>query len=394
MTARPTIGIGVVGLGWMGQAHSRSYRRIPALFPDRAADPELVVCADAVPQRREAAVADFGFRTATDEWRRVVDDPAVDVVVVTAPNMLHVEISSAAAATGKAVFCEKPVGGTPSQIAAAERAARHVTTGVGYNYRWAPLVQCARSLIADGRLGTITNYRGRFLSCYGNDPLGALSWRYLVDEGGYGVTTDLLSHSVDLAHFLVGDITEVVGVGATFIDQRPLPAPGGTHYDRGAQGGPTGAVTNEDYAAAIVRFAGGAIGTFESSRTMVGPESQNAFDVHGTLGSVSWNLERMNELQVHLTAADDPLAGYTTVFGGERFGDHGAFVPGRANAIGFEDLVTIEDHHFITAVAEGRAFDPGFGAALAYARVQAALITSWETRCWTPVRDIAEGADP
>ena len=238
----------------------------PALFPDRAADPELVVCADAVPQRREAAVADFGFGTATDDWRRVVDDPAVDVVVVTAPNMLHVEISSAAAAAGKAVFCEKPVGGTPAQIAAAERAARHVTTGVGYNYRWAPLVQCARSLIADGRLGTITNYRGRFLSCYGNDPLGALSWRYLVDEGGYGVTSDLLSHSVDLAHFLVGDITEVVGVGATFITERPLPAPGGTHYDRGAAGGPSGAVTNEDYAAAIVRFAGGAIGTFESSR--------------------------------------------------------------------------------------------------------------------------------
>ena len=301
------------------------------------------------------------------------------MVVVTAPNMLHVEISSAAAAAGKAVFCEKPVGGTPAQIAAAERAARHVTTGVGYNYRWAPLVQCARSLIADGRLGTITNYRGRFLSCYGNDPLGALSWRYLVDEGGYGVTSDLLSHSVDLAHFLVGDITEVVGVGATFITERPLPAPGGTHYDRGAAGGPSGAVTNEDYAAAIVRFAGGAIGTFESSRTMVGPESQNAFDVHGTLGSLSWNFERMNELQVHVTAADDPLAGYTTVFGGERFGDHGAFVPGRANPIGFEDLVTIEDHHFLAAVAEGRPFDPGFGAALAYARVQAALLTSWET---------------
>ena len=305
-----------------------------------------------------AAVADFGFGTATDDWRRVVDDPAVDVVVVTAPNMLHVEISSAAAAAGKAVFCEKPVGGTPAQIAAAERAARHVTTGVGYNYRWAPLVQCARSLIADGRLGTITNYRGRFLSCYGNDPLGALSWRYLVDEGGYGVTSDLLSHSVDLAHFLVGDITEVVGVGATFITERPLPAPGGTHYDRGAAGGPSGAVTNEDYAAAIVRFAGGAIGTFESSRTMVGPESQNAFDVHGTLGSLSWNFERMNELQVHVTAADDPLAGYTTVFGGERFGDHGAFVPGRANPIGFEDLVTIEDHHFLTAVAEGRPVRP------------------------------------
>jgi predicted dehydrogenase len=391
---RRRIGIGVVGLGWMGEAHSRSFRRIPTLFPDRVVDPHLVVCADNVPARRQDAVVDFGFESATEDWHRVVDDAAVDVVVIAAPNMLHGDIVAAAAGAGKAVFCEKPVGGTPAEIAAAAHAARHVISGVGYNYRWAPLVQHAKGLLAAGRLGAITNYRGRFLSCYGNDPRGALSWRYLLDEGGYGVSTDLLSHSVDLAHFLVGDIVEVVGIGATFITERPLPAARGTHYDLGAVGGPTGTVTNEDYAGAIVRFANGAVGTFEASRTMVGPESQNAFDVHGTLGSLSWNLERMNELQVHVTSADDPLSGYTTVFGGERFGDHGAFVPGRANPIGFEDLVTIEDHHFLTAVAEGRPFDPGFGAALAYARVQAALLTSWQTRSWAPVGDIAEGAEP
>ena len=258
------------------------------------------VCRPRAAGRRDAAVADFGFAAATDDWRRVVEHSGVDVVVITAPNMLHVEIASAAAEASKAVFCEKPVGGTPAQVAAAERAARHVTTGVGYNYRWAPLVQYAKALIDAGSIGTITNYRGRFLSCYGNDPLGALSWRYLVDEGGYGVSSDLLSHSVDLAHFLVGEIVEVVGVAGTFITERPLPAPGGTHYDRGVAGGPTGAVTNEDYAGAIVRFANGALGTFESSRTMVGPESQNVFDVHGTRGSLSWNLERLNELQVYL----------------------------------------------------------------------------------------------
>ena len=148
--------------------------------------------------------------------------------MITAPNMLHVEIASAAAAAGKAVFCEKPVGGTPAQVAAAERAARHVTTGVGYNYRWAPLVQYAKALIDAGSIGTITNYRGRFLSCYGNDPLGALSWRYLVDEGGYGVSSDLLSHSVDLAHFLVGEIVEVVGVAGD-VHHRTTAAGAGRH---------------------------------------------------------------------------------------------------------------------------------------------------------------------
>ena len=364
----------------MGQAHSRSYRRIPALFADRTYEPDLVLCADPLAARREWAIGGFGFTDATDDWRRVVDDDRVDVVVVTAPNMVHVEIASAAAAAGKAVFCEKPVGGTPAQAVAAAAAARHDVSGVGYNYRWAPMVQHARQLVVDGRLGRITNYRGRFLSCYGADPLGSLSWRYLVTEGGHGVTSDLLSHSVDLAHFLIGPIAEVIGAGATFIEQRPLPVSGGTHYDRGATSGPYGDVTNEDWFGAVVRFAGGAMGTFEASRTMVGPESQNAFEIHGTAGSVAWDLERMNELRVYL--ADSPTPGYATLHGGEQYGDHGAFVPGRANPIGFEDLVTIEDHHFATAVAAGRPFDPGFDAAVAFADVQAALLRSGESRTW------------
>ncbi len=128
----------------------------------------------------------------------------------------------------------------------------------------------------------------------------------------------------------------------------------------------------------MVRFAGGAVGTFEASRSMTGPESQHGFEIYGTAGSVRWNLERMNELEVYL-AHDEPHTGYTTVFGGDRFAEHGAFVPGRANPIGFEDLVTIEDHHFAAAVAEGRPFDPGFAAAVAYVSVQDALLRSWES---------------
>ncbi len=386
---RRRLGVGVVGFGWMGQAHSRSYRRISALFPDRVADPVLVVCADAVAARRTEAVEGFGFAEATDDWRKVVEHPDVDLVVVTAPNMLHVEMIGAAAAAGKAVFCEKPVGGTPAQTVTAEHAARHVVTGVGYNYRWAPLVQYAKQLVDSGRLGRITNYRGRFLSCYGNDPLGVLSWRFLVDQAGHGVSTDLLSHAVDLAMHLVGPITDVVGTGETFIRERPLPSAAGTHYDRGRAGDPVGAVTNEDWFGAIVRFEGGAVGTFESSRSMTGPESQHAFELHGTAGSVRWNLERLNELEVYLEH-EDPHTGYTTVFGGERFFEHGSFVPGRANGIGFEDLVTIEDHHFAAAVAEGRPFDPGFDAAVRYVSVQDAMLRSWQSGRWEPVHDLRE----
>jgi predicted dehydrogenase len=364
--------------------------RIPTLFRDRAFDPVLVACSDPVSELAEEAVASFGFRRSGDDWQRVVADPEVDVVVIAAPNMLHVELVEAAAQAGKAVFCEKPVGGTPEHVVRAARAARAagVISGVGYNYRWAPLVQYARELIAAGELGDITNYRGRFFSMYGSDPLGLLSWRFLQDEGGYGVTSDLLSHAVDMGHMLLGPITRVMGTTATFIGDRPLPTPGrASHYGRGAPGDPTGAVTNEDYAGMLCEFASGARGTFEASRTIVGPESQMAFDVYGTRGAAGWSLEQLNELRLY-RATDDRGSGYTTVLGGDRFGHHGAFVPGAGNPIGFEDLVVIEDYEFCRAVAEDRPYAPGFDEALAWASVQDALFRSVASGHWEDVVDL------
>jgi predicted dehydrogenase len=389
--ARRRIGVGVIGFGWLGQAHSRSLLRIPTLFPERTFDAELVVCGDTLPERREQATGSFGFARAAADWRAVVDDPEVDVVFIAAPNMLHVELVEAACAAGKHVFCEKPVGGTPAQTVRAERAARRagVTSGVGYNYRWAPLVQYARQLIADGTLGEITNYRGRFFSMYGSDPLGVLSWRFLVDQAGHGVTTDLMSHSVDLAHMLLGPITRVVGTTETFIRERPLPAAAGSHYGVGRPGDPTGAVTNEDYAGMLCEFASGARGTFETSRSIVGPESQNAFEVYGTKGALAWNLEKLNELQLYLVE-DELHTGYRTVFGGDRFPYHGNFVPGSANGIGFEDLVVIEDHEFCRSLAEGREHRPGFGDALAWVDVQDALLRSAESGRWEDVVSLRE----
>jgi predicted dehydrogenase len=389
--ARQRIGIGVIGFGWLGQAHSRSLQRIRTLWEDRAFEPELVVCSDTVGARVDEAVGSFGFARGTQDWRRVIDDPDVDAVFIAAPNMLHVELVEAAAQAGKHVFCEKPVGGTPEGTVRAERAVRRagVISGVGYNYRWAPLVQYTRELIASGELGTISNYRGRFFSMYGADPLGVLSWRFRLDEGGHGVTSDLLSHAVDLAHMLLGPITRVVGTTATFIPERPLAGAAGSHYGRGAPGDPTGAVTNEDYAGMLCEFASGARGSFEASRTIIGPESQMAFDVHGTRGAASWNLERLNELRLY-RATDDPGSGYTTVFGGERFPYHGRFVPGSANGIGFEDLIVIEDVEFCRSVAEGRPHTPGFEDALAWVSVQAALLTSTRTGSWEPVVSLRE----
>src|SRR6185436_14287255 len=160
--------------------------------------------------------------------------------------------------------------------------------------------------------------------------------------------------SVDLAHMLLGPITRVVGTTETFIRERPVikSHPPGTHYARGSADDPLAPVTNEDYAGMLCEFASGARGTFEASRTIVGPESQMAFEVYGTKGALSWNLERLNELQVYLVE-DDLHSGYRTVFGGDRFPYHGSFVPGSANGIGFEDLVVIEDFELLQAVARG-----------------------------------------
>jgi predicted dehydrogenase len=382
--ARRRLGVGVIGFGWLGQAHTRSLLRIPTLFPEREFDTRLVACGDTLAARREEAVGSFGFERAAADWRAVVEDPAVDIVFVAAPNMLHVELVEACAAAGKHVFCEKPVGGTPEQTVRAEKAARGVTSGVGYNYRWAPLVRYARQLIADGRLGEITNYRGRFFSMYGSDPLGVLSWRFLVDQAGYGVTTDLMSHSVDLAHMLLGPITRVTGTTETFIRERPLPVAGGTHYGRGRPEDPTGTVTNEDYAAMLCEFASGARGTFETSRSIVGPESQMAFEVYGTQGALGWNLEKLNELQLYLVE-DELHTGYRTVYGGDRFPYHGHFVPGSANGIGFEDLVVIEDYEFCRSLAEGREHSPSFADAVEWVSVQAALLRSAESGRWEDV---------
>jgi predicted dehydrogenase len=391
---RRRIGIAVLGLGWMGQAHSRSALRIPSLFPDRPVDPELVVCADSDPERCERAVRDFGFARAVADWRRAVESDDVDAVWVTAPNMLHVPMIEAACAAGKAVFSEKPIGGKPEHAVAAHRAAlaAGVSTGVGYNYLWAPLVLHARAMVAGGRLGRITHYRGRFLSMYGSDELGLLTWRFKLDQAGYGVTSDILSHSVSMAQFLLGPITEVVGMCETTITRRPLPTGAASHYGRGSADDPHGEVENEDFASMLCRFAGGATGTFEASRTMVGPESQNAFEIYGTEGALAWNLERINELQYYRRDRDGTAeTGYTTVFGGDRFPFHGAFVPGQANAIGFEDLVAIEDYMFLASLVTGESFTPVYAEAVDVVAVQQALIDSCRSRSWQCVPDLHAG---
>lgn len=382
-----TIGVGVIGFGWMGQAHSRAYRNIPVYFSETGLEPRLVAVADTVPDRIELATANFGFENGTADWRELLERNDIDVIDITAPNAMHEEIAVAAAAAGKHIFCEKPVGIEPRATAVIEQAARRAgaITGCGYNYRWAPMVQYAKQLIDEGRFGELTHYRGRFFSMYGRDRLGLLSWRFKQDEAGYGVLSDIMSHAIDMAQYLCGPIVRVVSVKEIFVKERPLPTPGaGTHYDRGKPGDPTGPVTNEDYVGALVEFANGVRGTLEVDRSIFGPQSSMAFELNGSKGAAGWDHEKLNQLQLYLPE-EQPTDGFIEVLSGDAYSHHGNFVPGGGNSIGYEDMKTIEALEFIKAVAEGRPNQPDFAAALANASVAAAMVRSWESEKWEQV---------
>ncbi len=383
-----SIGIGIIGMGWMGEVHSRSYRALSDRFHDSGFAPRLIVCADPVEARAQAARQRFGFERYTTDWHTVIDDPAVQAVNVTAPNGMHLEIIQAAAAAGKHILCEKPVGRDPADTIAAAEAARAagVLTFVGYNYRWAPVVQYARQLIADGKLGRLTHYHGRFLNGYAGDPNGFLSWRF-EQEYGLGTLGDLMSHVIDMAHMLAGGISRVTSDQEIFIRQRPIPQPGsGTHYDVGRADAPKGDVTNEDYVSALVHFENGAHGYLEACRVINGAKCDMSFEVHGTQGALKWNMERMNELQLQWRNETNPAEdGYTTLLSGPAHPYHRHFNPAWGLNLGYDDLKVIEAYNFLHSVATGQQGEPGFTQAQAVAHVQQAMLRSWTSERWETV---------
>jgi predicted dehydrogenase len=386
-----TIGIGIIGMGWMGAAHSRAYRNLPDRFYDSGIRPRLVICADEVEARARQAQEIHGFGEATTEWRQVIDHPAVQVVNITSPNYLHLEMVQAATAAGKHVFCEKPVGRSPQETAQIEQLARQagVFSFVGFNYRWAPLVQYAKQLIDEGRLGRLTHYRGRFFAMYGSNPMGLLTWRFKAEQAGLGVLGDIMSHVIDMAHMLCGPIERVVSNRHTFITERPLPIPGqGTHFSLGQPGDPTGPVENEDYVGALVQFENGVQGSLESCRAIFGPKCEMAFEINGTQGAIKWNFERMNELELYLPGQDGTHDGYTKILGGPAYPFHGRFNPGDGIGLGYEDLKCIEAYHFLQSIVDGQAREPSFASALALANVQAAMIRSWGHGGWERVTSL------
>ncbi|NUS55902.1 MAG: Gfo/Idh/MocA family oxidoreductase [Streptomycetaceae bacterium] len=387
-----SLGVAVIGFGWMGRVHTQAYARVPHHYPRLGLRPRLVTVAEEVPGRAEEAAAQFGFASTTRDWREVAGDPRVQAVSITAPNFLHREIGVAMAEAGKHIWIEKPVGlNTADARAVADAVARAGVQGaVGFNYRNAPAVETARDLIATGEIGRVTHVRVRLFSDYAAHPEGALTWRYEKERGGSGVLGDLASHGADLARFLLGDIASLTADTAVFIPARARPT-GATAGHTRATGGELGPVENEDYVSCLLRFASGARGVLEACRVSVGEQNNYGFEVHGTEGAVFWDFRRMNELAVSRSPSgtgpayqDQPVS---TVYVGPGAGEYGAFQPGAANGMGYDDLKVIEAHRFLRSVAEGKPQGATLPDAVRSAAVLEAMAESAARGAWVNVPD-------
>ncbi|MEW6637807.1 MAG: Gfo/Idh/MocA family oxidoreductase [Actinomycetota bacterium] len=383
---RGEIGIAVIGLGWMGQVHSRGYRRLFDHYPECPLRPRLVVAADSVEERARRTAELLGFEGWTTDWREAVEHPEVEAVSIAAPNFLHREIAVAAARAGKHIWLEKPCGRVPAETYEIWRAVEEagVKTMIGLMYRHVPVVEYAKGLISSGALGEITHYRGYFLADYAADPHGALTWRYKLNGAGLGVLGDIMPHTVDMAQNLLGPIESVSAQKEIFIKERPeVPEGMGTgHFV--VEGGEMGAVENEDYASCLVRFENGARGTLENSRTCVGPHVRNAFEVNGTDGALSWDFQRLNELQLY-RFDETGERGYRTVYASPKMGDFERFQPGAGISMGYDDLKVTEAHRFLTSIAEDCQREPGMREIVSAMRVVEAMDRSCESGGWEKV---------
>jgi predicted dehydrogenase len=357
----------------MGNEHSQAYRRIPETWPDAEFEPVLVHVADNVLRVAETSARRWGYVRSSTDWRAVVDDPDVHVVDITGPNAIHREVALAAAAAGKHVGCEKPLGRTAGEAAeiAAAVAEAGVHSNCNFQYRHNPAVQYVHQLLTAGKLGTLTHLRGVFLTDFGWSPEAPFAWRFDGQVAGWGALGDIGSHTIDMLELLAGPVEEVVGTTATFVaehDQQP--------------------VTNEDYAAAVLRFAGGALGTFEVSRASAGPKDAFRVGGHGTRGAFDWDSERMNEIQVFETSGDEAADGYRRLVMGPSHPWYGRLCPGAGSGLAWHDMTVISMYQFLRGIVEEQPTPTDFRRASHVAAVLDAIQSSHATHGWTPVAPV------
>jgi predicted dehydrogenase len=334
-----TIGVGMLGYAFMGKAHANAYRTLAYMTWPPPLQPELVAIAGRDAAAVNEAAGRYGFADAATDWRALVDDPRIGLFDNAGPNALHAEPTIAAAEAGKHVICEKPLGRDAAE--SFEIWQRVAATGVqhlcAFNYRFVPAVRLARELIDSGEIGEVHHFRGRYLQEWITDPAFPMVWRLDAAQAGSGALGDLGAHVIDLARYLVGEIATVSALTRTFIADRP----GGT-------------VDVDDAFEAAVAFEQGAIGTLEATRFATGRKNALSFEINGSKGSIGFDLERLNELQVHSGGA----SGFRTVLVSEPqhpFWEH--WWP-EGHMIGWEHTFVHEIHHLLTAIRDGTPVAP------------------------------------
>jgi predicted dehydrogenase len=341
----PTIGVGMLGYAFMGKAHSNAWRTLAYMTWPPPLMPRLV----SVAGRNAGAVAEaaerYGFCDHATDWRQVVADDRVEIFDNTGPNDLHGAPTIAAAEAGKHVICEKPLGRTADE--AYEIWRRVDACGVqhlaAFNYRFVPAIRLAREMIEAGEIGEIRHYRAQYLQDWLTDPDAPATWRMNGEQAGSGALGDLGSHIVDLGRYLVGEIATVAASVRTFVGERP----GGT-------------VDVDDAFSATVEFAGGALGVLEATRVAAGRKNALRFEINGTKGSLAFDLERLNELEVHLVDSTPGrrAQGFRTV--SVTAPDHpflASWWP-EGHVLGWEHTFVHELHHFLSAIRDGGPVTP------------------------------------
>jgi len=376
MGAKP-LGIGLIGAGRIGRVHAANLAlRVP--------EASLVAVADVHEEAAQQVAAQWRADYATGDYRRLLEDPAIGAVMVCSATDTHAPIIIDAAVAGKHIFCEKPLANTLAEARQMRDAvARAGVIGmVNFNYRRVPAVELARRLIAAGRLGRIYHWRAVYLQEWIMDPNFPLVWRLQKDVAGTGALGDLGAHIVDLARMLVGEIEAVTGLTKTFIEQRPVEL--ASDASLGAIAGDSmGTVTVDDAALFLARFTNGAVGSFEVTRFAKGRANFNSFEINGEQGSIVFNLERMNELQLLLADEQADVAGFRTllVTDGANHPYVGAWWPA-GHIIGWEHTFTHGVYDLLNGIVEGVAPAPNFEDGLRCQAVLDAVERSAGSKQW------------
>lgn len=383
------IHIGMIGYKFMGKAHSNAYRSLPMFFP-QATKPHMSVICGRDSKQVEQAAEQLGWAEHVTDWQDLIARPNIDLIDINAPSNMHKEIALAAVQAGKHIFCEKPLAlslaDSREMLVAAKQAG--IVHMIGFNYRFSPAVRLAKKLVDSGRLGKIHHFRAWFLQDWLLDPQFPLVWRLQKEIAGSGSHGDLGAHLIDLAHYLVGDMKEVIGMSETFIKQRPLATEMTGLSAKGNQDGPQGEVTVDDATLFMSRFVNGALGSFEATRFAAGHRSTNSFEINGSLGSVKFDFERMNELEVYFTSDEADTQGFRRVVATDAVHDYmdAWWPPG--HTIGFEHTFIHEMLELMNAITEERQASPNFEDGVKCQAVLEAVERSIEERRWIDIADM------